>query len=699
MSITRTRRRIAPLAIAALLLAATATGAMAANEADESVAMPAVTLADEDLVVTWPQELAVDHDAALDTPEDTPEAVEVPEESDASAAVAASAAAFDSATAEQVGAETGYILDIPAVIDVSAVDVAATDELQITIAEVAGPGEVVLATDEYMTSSVDPGTPLFAPAGEAADAAWLVTETGEYAVTVEVAVELAGGHEVATESQFAFVVLDDGEVKDPVADEHAPDANDDSLEADSDSSSSGDAGASDVTDDDADNGDAENVDAGHVGAEDIDTEHGYAEDVDVDEAVNADPDQAVDADAGNEQPNNAGELADDAHVDALSLDSGFGGPDVPNFLSAAAPQFSVERQPDVNNRDEIQLASTQSDGHLVLDTGHVDAFEVTIDGNDLVMSLKDDTFLHADEIVYRDPSEVLFQVLPDAATDVPDGSDFAFLGDAGDTVYMLPMTQDPNLLWPGWSTERIRSSEIDGQVELSITALDGPGELKLFTSGTFGGNEVLVDSADGLPDSWGVNVPAHVHANWAFTQTGRYTMTVRADATLADGTSATTGDVTYTWHVGDLDDSGPGGNGGSGGNGGGSGAEGDGSDENGASGDSPGGNGSGDAGDENGSGEGAGPDSGPGGPGGSGDDAGPGGSSAGPGSDGSGQGSNGSGALPHTGASTTALAVVSLLLVAGGVVLLSRTRTTGAGDRNGAGSAARRARRSAISAS
>ena len=621
-------------------------------------------------------------------------------------------AAFDSATVEQVGAETGYILDIPAVIDVIAVDVAATDELQITIAEVAGPGEAVLATDEYMTSSVDPGTPLFAPAGEAADAAWLVTETGEYAVTVEVAVELADGHEVATESQFAFVVLDDGEVEDPVADEHAPDADDGSSEADSDSSSSGDTGASDVTDDDADDGDADNGDGGNGDAEDIDTENVDAEDVDaedvdaedvdVDEAVNADVDQAVDADddARNEQPNNAGELAEDAHVDALNLDSGFGGPDVPDFLSAAAPQFSVERQPDVNDRDEIQLTSTQSDGSLVLDTGHVDAFEVSIDGNDLAMALKDDTFLHADEIVYRDPSEVLFQVLPGAATDVPDGVDFAFLGDAGDTVYMLPMTQDSSLLWPGWSTERIRSSEVDGQVELSITSLDGPGELKLFTSGTFGGNEVLVDSADGLPDSWGVNVPAHVHANWAFTETGRYTMTVRADATLADGTSATTGEVTYTWHVGDLDDPGPDGNGagsgdgsGNGSNGGGSGAEGDGDGGNGANGDGPDGDGPGGTGDENGFDEGAGPGSG--GPGGSGEGAGPGGSGAGPGSgsDGSGLGGDGSGALPHTGAGTAALAALSLLLVAGGLVLLSRTRTTGAGDRNGAGSAAMRAPR------
>lgn len=195
------------------------------------------------------------------------------------------------------------------------------------------------------------------------------------------------------------------------------------------------------------------------------------------------------------------------------------------------------------------------------------------------------------------------QVLPQAATEVPDDPALSFLGDPGDTVHLLPLVQDPALLWPGWSTERMASSAVDGPVRLSITGLDGPGHLKLFTSGTFGGNTVLVDSEDGLPDTWNVNVPAHVHANWAFTETGRYRMTVRADATLRDGSSVTTGDVAYTWHVGDLSDEGPaGGNGGGDGDGDGTGTDGDGASD-GADGDAKAGGAA--AGDGNGSGGGA----------------------------------------------------------------------------------------------
>jgi surface-anchored protein len=43
-----------------------------------------------------------------------------------------------------------------------------------------------------------------------------------------------------------------------------------------------------------------------------------------------------------------------------------------------------------------------------------------------------------------------------------------------------------------------------------------------------------------------------VHFNWAFGATGTYTLVMRADATLADGTPVTSGPVAYTFQVGSL---------------------------------------------------------------------------------------------------------------------------------------------------
>lgn len=191
---------------------------------------------------------------------------------------------------------------------------------------------------------------------------------------------------------------------------------------------------------------------------------------------------------------------------------------------------------------------------LVLDVGHTDAVEVSLADDDFVMSVKDDTFLHADEIVYRDPADVLFQVKPEALAEVPGGEQWEFLGEEGDPIYMLPQTQDADLLWPGWSTERMGANDIDGTVELAITSLDGPGELKVFMTGAIGGTNVLADTEAGFPQSWAVNVPAHVHANWVFTEPGTYQMTFEATAAGADGSDLSSGEIEYLWHVGDLAD-------------------------------------------------------------------------------------------------------------------------------------------------
>ncbi|EEI26080.1 choice-of-anchor M domain-containing protein [Corynebacterium glucuronolyticum] len=168
---------------------------------------------------------------------------------------------------------------------------------------------------------------------------------------------------------------------------------------------------------------------------------------------------------------------------------------------------------------------------LTLTEGHIDAFYVT---SDLTLALKDDAGLHA-------PEDVTLAIPASAYRE----ETAAILGEG---AYFLPQAQDPDLIWPGWDTT-------ESGTPLSIQFLDvqGPGSVYLFSQGTFGGTAPLLDG-DSLELTSGSAIPqdhpGHVHANWAFTAPGTYTMTVKAVA--PDGRETNT--ATYRWVVGDVEE-------------------------------------------------------------------------------------------------------------------------------------------------
>ncbi|MFG3689306.1 choice-of-anchor M domain-containing protein [Micromonospora sp. NPDC047740] len=193
--------------------------------------------------------------------------------------------------------------------------------------------------------------------------------------------------------------------------------------------------------------------------------------------------------------------------------------------------------------------------NVVLSAGHVDAVDVHYADGRLVLKVHDDTVQPS---VSRDPGDVAFQVLPQAAVEVPDLPEYAFLGPAGSTVWLLPMTQDPNLLWPGWNTTRLPTGVFRGEkVSLSLVDVSGPGRVSVFMTDPVGQPLIKFRSDDGLPDAIDVPVGTHAHANWVFGALGSYTLTFRADATLTDGRQVSTGPVAYRFVVGDLPDPDP----------------------------------------------------------------------------------------------------------------------------------------------
>ncbi|GIF74597.1 TIGR03773 family transporter-associated surface protein [Asanoa siamensis] len=207
-------------------------------------------------------------------------------------------------------------------------------------------------------------------------------------------------------------------------------------------------------------------------------------------------------------------------------------------------------------------------GRKVIADGHVD-MGPSLNGSSWTIRLRDDTTSPA---AWRNLSDVVLHVVDKAKIKVPAGSEYAFLGRAGSDVWMLPQAQQAGIVWPGWNTQD--PSVVNGTrgaVTWRLTSVTGPGQFKLFLTGSFGRPEVLFDSGRKLPQQLAIPPNTHAHGSWAFTRPGIYHLGVEMAGTAKDG-KALVDRRTLNIAVGDVDPDGafgaPGGDPGSGGEGG-----------------------------------------------------------------------------------------------------------------------------------
>ena len=176
-------------------------------------------------------------------------------------------------------------------------------------------------------------------------------------------------------------------------------------------------------------------------------------------------------------------------------------------------------------------ASTES---AVIGTGHVDIGPRMVDGQWSV-ALRDDSGAHP---VWRDPDRTVLRVSDAALMAAPTGSDYAFMGaQAGEQYYVVPQTQNPDVVWLGWNTQDPGVvSAIDRGATMRIGSVAGPGRTWMFLQdGTFGKPRLLVDGqSEQAQDVW-VDASTHVHANWVFTAPGVYTAALTFSARTTDG--------------------------------------------------------------------------------------------------------------------------------------------------------------------
>ncbi|SNY61450.1 TIGR03773 family transporter-associated surface protein [Paractinoplanes atraurantiacus] len=233
-------------------------------------------------------------------------------------------------------------------------------------------------------------------------------------------------------------------------------------------------------------------------------------------------------------------------------------PDISDTRSVSEPEGAPQQRGAATVPGTFQAQATPgatearstSAARKVISDGHVD-MGPQLSGGALTIRLKDDS---ATPPAWRDLADVVLKVTDKARIAVPGGAGYAFLGKAGEQVYLLPQSQQSGIVWPGWNTQH--ESVVDGtrgNVTWKLRAVDGPGDFKLFLTGSFGTPEVIFDSAEQLPQQLGIAPNTHAHGNWAFTEAGLYRLTVDMTATTTAG--KTVSDTkTLTIAVGDTTD-------------------------------------------------------------------------------------------------------------------------------------------------
>ena len=195
-------------------------------------------------------------------------------------------------------------------------------------------------------------------------------------------------------------------------------------------------------------------------------------------------------------------------------------------------------------RQNPRAAAQECVPPLVFDSGHIDLFNVSAANNRAVLQLKEDvTGLN----VIREPESVLLRVKPSAYGPIPSG-----IGGAPARGYMLPLAQDPNLLWPGWNSLGFTEASGYTNVSIRIHSVNGPGSVILATQDPLGGWSPIMNRW-AMPGTISMPTPAHTHAAWVFSHSGVYKLTVSATATNpANGRTLTTATRTYAFQVGDV---------------------------------------------------------------------------------------------------------------------------------------------------
>lgn len=146
-------------------------------------------------------------------------------------------------------------------------------------------------------------------------------------------------------------------------------------------------------------------------------------------------------------------------------------------------------------------------------------------------------------------NEVILVVHESSRLTLPSGTPF---GDAGQPLWILPQSQNPNLLYLGISAETIPLGVFDGPLTITLKRFDGPGYFMVWQATGPGQFNIRVNTRDGLSatDAFTPLTGSHEHFNWGFSTTGVYCATFQATGRrLGETINITSAESTFLFHV------------------------------------------------------------------------------------------------------------------------------------------------------
>lgn len=189
------------------------------------------------------------------------------------------------------------------------------------------------------------------------------------------------------------------------------------------------------------------------------------------------------------------------------------------------PDTSNDHADDALKTNPVELARGHMDLRLRVDSGAPTNYSLV---------LKDDSLTGEKTSVMRAIDSVTWKVGVNARFTRPQSlSDPSYdvLGAIGESSYVLPETQNPDIVWPGVSTEGIDYSQFPKGIDYELKVVESPKDSRVafFQGGTFGGPaNIMVDSADPAKSLIHTDSPTHMHANWVFSRPGHYRLQIRA---------------------------------------------------------------------------------------------------------------------------------------------------------------------------
>ena len=185
---------------------------------------------------------------------------------------------------------------------------------------------------------------------------------------------------------------------------------------------------------------------------------------------------------------------------------------------APAPASSLLSDPVEIARGHLDVRLTQAAGE---------------NGTTYGLAVKDDSLTAARTSVLRTLGSTTLAVAPNARFVRPaslSDASYDVLGPVGAATYVLPETQNSDIVWPGLSTEGIDYAALPDGADLTLHLAQAPegARVAFFQGGTFGaGAKVHFDSSkgDGVVHT---TEATHMHGNWVFSAPGTYRIEVGA---------------------------------------------------------------------------------------------------------------------------------------------------------------------------